>query len=77
MSHVSSYCDGTRCANVRFSPEQPDRQSMITIGRDFMNEADFGFRNAPEPLRDSHVGLFPLHEAIQHAERMGQERSHR
>ncbi len=74
VSHKSSYCDGKRCANIRFSREDPQKQDFVTIGRDFMNESRFGFRDAPPPFRFYHVGLVPLHEALANAERTGQER---
>jgi hypothetical protein len=74
ISHMSSYCDGTKCANVRFSKGDPDKQDSVTIGHDFMNEVRTGFRDAPQPLRYYHVGLMPLHEALHQAEREGQVR---
>ena len=74
VSHVSSYSDGKKCANIRFSKEDPERQDFVTIGHNFMNESRFGFRDAPPPFRYYHVGLVPLHEALAKAERMGQER---
>jgi hypothetical protein len=74
VSHVSSFCDGAKCANVRFLPEEPDTQDRVTIGHEFMNEVRFGFRDGPAPFRFYHVGLTPLHEALADAERIGQER---
>lgn len=73
ISHKCSYCDGKRCANIIFSPQEPDRQSVVTIGHGFMNEPVFGFIDAPPPYRFYHVGLIPLHEAMATAERMGRE----
>ena len=72
--HTSSYCDAKKCANVSYSMEEPDSQSRVTVGHGFMNEANFGYRDAPEPFRFYHVGLKPIHEAIAVAEPMGQER---
>lgn len=73
QSHERDYCNGAKCANVRFTGDDLDQQETIGIGREFRFEARFGFRDAPPPLRYYHVGLTPLHEALAHAEREGRE----
>lgn len=73
VSHNSSYCDGRKCANVTFSAEDPEKQHLVTIDHDFKSESTFGFRDAPPPFRFYHVGLVPLHEALEKAERTGRE----
>ena len=73
-SHSDSYCDGAKCANVRYMPDDPERQQMVGISHDFMIESKTGYRDAPTPFRFYHVGLTPLHEALPNAEPMGQER---
>ena len=74
VTHHTSYCDGAKCANVRYMPDDPERQQMVSISHDFMIESKTGYRDAPEPFRYDHVALMPLHEALPAAEPMGQDR---
>ena len=69
VSHKSSYCDGKRTSHIRFSPDDPERQQIASIGHDFKTESRFGFRDSPDPIRFYHVGLVPLHDALANAER--------
>ena len=69
--HRTGYSNGSKCASVWYDRADPNRQSQITISHNFLNEAKYGFLEAPIPYRCSHVGLIPLHEAIPAAEHVG------
>lgn len=69
----TSYCDGSKCANVRYNANSIETPLIIELGHDFMSEARFGFRDAPPPLRYNYVGLVAIQEALPTAERQGEE----
>jgi hypothetical protein len=73
-NRLTFYCDGTKCANVRYMPDDPERQQMVAISHDFMIESKTGYRDGPEPFRYDHVALTPLHEALPAAEPIGHDR---
>ncbi|WP_169974202.1 hypothetical protein [Tautonia rosea] len=70
VARRASYCDGDRCINITYRREDVETQDKVGISNDFMFDAEFGFRSAPDPIRYYHVGLTPLHEALPTAERL-------
>jgi hypothetical protein len=67
------YCDGRRCADLSFKPDQIDRQHQVVIKRDFSMERVAGAIARPVPLNFDYVGSVPLREALKDAKVVGEE----
>jgi len=66
--HRSVYSDGHRFAHVWYQQDAPARQAQVSIDKyELVEKRDF-FLDAPWPIRATHVGIVPLHEALPTAE---------
>ena len=70
FDHRSVYSDGHKFAHVWFLQQDPTRQYEISYNRDELLERRDFFVDAPQPIKFTHVGLIPLHEALPTAEIM-------
>jgi len=70
VSHRTHFCDGKKSASIDYKRGEPERQQQILISHSFGIERNFGFFDAPDPLRWFYVGLTPLAESLPKGERL-------
>jgi len=70
----ASYCDGERCAMVSYDREDPSKPTQILISESFAGEQIGLNAKRPLPLRFFDVALVPLHEALEDARLVGEDR---
>jgi len=68
-AHHASYCDGSRCALVRYRGSKD--QGSVEIGRSFEREGYTGGNSRPYPLCYFYVDKAPLYEALPKATYLG------
>jgi hypothetical protein len=62
--HRAAYCDGRRCAEVRFHPDIVGKPEAIWISRHFLDDMANNTLNIPFPLNAYYVGPKPLIEVL-------------
>ncbi len=68
--HRAAYCDGTRCAEVKFHPTIVDKPVAVEISKQFMDDMIYNTLSIPFPLNSYYVGPKELIEALPSAERL-------
>lgn len=67
--HRAAYCDGARCATVRFN-NASDKPAAIVVTNKFLDDMGANSLSIPLPFRAYYVGPKPLIEELSKARRM-------
>lgn len=74
ITHSQGYDDGSECWAVEFDPKNSTKQSMISIGRNFLNEHDqsMTMTTKPDGYREFFLVNEPIHTALAKATYIGE-----